>query len=140
MGPIELDLNVHSWKGGNFIDSFCCLGKEDDENIQTQNEHNGKEVASTTFIKFPIKWLNIWSKKEVGFMCATWNKAITMNVWRMRMNGSINQVWLLCEKGDELIIHRFWECELAYHAWEFKWVAFKYVMYGSSSNKLITQM
>ncbi len=73
-------------------------------------------------------------------MWATWNKANTMNVWRMRMNGSINQVWLLCEKGDQSIIHRFWECEHAYHAWEFKWVAFKYVMYGSSSNKLITQM
>ncbi len=56
------------------------------------------------------------------------------------MNGSINQVWLLCEKGDESIIHKFWECEHAYHAWEFKWVAFEYVMYGSSSNKLITQM
>jgi hypothetical protein len=24
-------------------------------------------VAWTTFIKFPIKWLNIWSKKEIGF-------------------------------------------------------------------------
>lgn len=57
-------------------------------------------------------------------MWATWNKAIIVNVWRMKMNGSINQVWLLCEKGDESIIHRFWECEHAYHACEFKWEAF----------------
>jgi len=32
-------------KGGNFIVILCCLGKEDDENIQTQNEHSGKGVA-----------------------------------------------------------------------------------------------
>jgi hypothetical protein len=30
---------------GNFIVILSCLGKEYDENIQTQNEHNGEEVA-----------------------------------------------------------------------------------------------
>ncbi len=35
-------------------------------------------------------WCKTWTKKEVGFMWALWNKAIAINTWKVK-GGQFNQ-------------------------------------------------
>jgi hypothetical protein len=48
---------------------------------------------------FKLRGANTWnkmcSKKEANFIWAIWNKAMTLNLWRVKMDGLINQGYLL---------------------------------------------
>jgi hypothetical protein len=72
---------------------------------------------------FKLRWMNIWckigSRKEVGFMRALWNKAITINTWKAKVDNSINQTCPLCVNEKKSTLHKFWECCHAQWAWEY---------------------
>jgi hypothetical protein len=73
-----------------------------------------KRWIGVLLLPFKLKWTNIWckmqSKKEVSFMWALWNKAITVNTWKAKVNNSINQTCPLCTNGEKSTLHKFWEC------------------------------
>lgn len=59
------------------------------------------------------------SRKEASFIWIVWNKAVAVNLWRVKTNGLINQACLLCGNGKESIMHQLWECRYAQHAWDY---------------------
>jgi hypothetical protein len=52
-------------------------------------------------------------------MLTLWNKAITINTWRAKVDDSINQTCPLCGNEEESMLHKFWECCHAQQAWEY---------------------
>jgi hypothetical protein len=72
---------------------------------------------------FKLRWTNIWckmqSKKEANFICALWNKTIVINIWKVKVDNSINQTSPLCNNGKKSTLHKFWECCHAQWAWEY---------------------
>lgn len=62
-----------------------------------------------------FRWTTVWThdrtKKEEGLIWLTWNRAVAMNDWRGRLNGTINRNCPVCDTGaNESVLHRFWEC------------------------------
>jgi hypothetical protein len=43
-------------------------------------------------------------------MWALWNKEITVNTWRTKVDKLINQTCPLCGNEEESTLDRFWEC------------------------------
>jgi hypothetical protein len=73
---------------------------------------------------FKFKWKNVWDKsrisKEAGMLWLVWHRAIAVNAWKGRINGNIDMGCPVCANGTtESVLHRFWECPSAVHAW--KW-------------------
>jgi hypothetical protein len=72
---------------------------------------------------FKLRWMNIWCKnqnrKETGFMWPLWNKAIIVNIWRAKVDNSINRTCPLYNNEEESTLHIFWQSYHAQHAWEY---------------------
>ncbi len=59
----------------------------------------GKRLFELLMSSFKLRGANTWnkmcSKKEASFIWAIWNKAMALNLWRVKMDGLINQGCLL---------------------------------------------
>lgn len=69
-----------------------------------------------------FRWTTMWTrdrtKKEAGLIWLTWNRAVAVNDWRDRIDGTINRNCSVCDTGArESVLHRYWECPQAQKAW-----------------------
>lgn len=70
-----------------------------------------------------LRWNRIWSKghtpKEVGLLWLVWHRAVAVNEWHGRIYPTIDMSCPVCpQKSHESVLHRFWECVSAQHAWQ----------------------
>ncbi len=63
-------------------------------------------------------------------MRALWNKAITINNWKAKVDNLINQTCPLCVNEKKSTLHKFWECCHAQWAWEYTQVIVCELAYG----------
>jgi hypothetical protein len=54
-----------------------------------------EQLLSSFKLRGANTWNKMCSKKEASFIWAIWNKAIALNLWRIQVNGLINQCDLL---------------------------------------------
>ncbi len=52
-------------------------------------------------------------------MWVLWNKAITVNTWRVNVDNLINQTCPLCSNEEKSMLHKFQECCHAQQAWDY---------------------
>jgi len=107
--------NAYSWKGGEPLFSFTtALGKKMLRDSKSKINVMEKRWAWVLPYIFKLRWTNncckMWSRKETGFKWALWNKAIAINIWRGKVDNSINPTCPLCSNGKESMLHKFWEC------------------------------
>lgn len=70
-----------------------------------------------------LRWNTVWAKpcapKESGLLWLVWHRAVAVNAWRGRIDGSINTNCPMCTRPTiESVLHRFWECPLARLVWQ----------------------
>jgi len=87
-------MHILGVEGGSYVKLHNYIKKEDVKNDQAQSECGGKKWDGLFPHNFKLKWNNMWSKrrskKEARFIWAIWNKTIVVNVWRARVNISID--------------------------------------------------
>ncbi len=44
---------------------------------------------------------------EVGFIWAIWNEPIAINIWKLKVNETIDKICQMCGNGEEIIVHIF---------------------------------
>jgi len=93
---LEFDLSAYSWKGEELLFSFTtALGKKMLRDSKPKINVVEKRWVRVFPFTFMLKWMNIWckmqSRKEACFVWALWNKAIVVNIWRVKLNNLINQ-------------------------------------------------
>ncbi len=113
VGVMDVDLNTYFWGGGEVLLNYTAtLGRK----IYEQPSLNLVNMVEKRWdglftCNFKLKWNNMWttprSRIEVRFIWAIWSKVVTVNVWRMRINISIDQLYPLCKNGKKKIMHRF---------------------------------
>lgn len=72
---------------------------------------------------FTLVWKSVWSKertsKEAGLLWLIWHRAVAVNHWRGRTDRAIDICCPVCpRRSEETVMHRFWECASAQHAWQ----------------------
>lgn len=72
---------------------------------------------------FRLKWKSVWQKertrKEAGLLWLIWQRAVAVNHWRGRIDGSVDIRCPVCPRqSEESVLHRFWECLSAQRAWQ----------------------
>jgi len=70
-----------------------------------------------------LQWKTIWIKyqtpKEASLLWLVWHRAVAVNAWRASVNPAIPTGYPVCPRHThESILHRFWECPNARHAWQ----------------------
>jgi hypothetical protein len=61
--------------------------------------------------------------KEAMLIWQLWHKAVTVNVWRRRINNYVNQSYPMCNIGEkESVLHSFWSCDYTQLLWEYNTV------------------
>jgi hypothetical protein len=112
---LKPNLNAYSWKCGELLFSFTTsLRRKMLRDSKPKINVVEKRWVGALPFTFMLRWMNIWckmwSRKEAGFMWALWNKAIAINIWRVKVDKSINQTCPLCDNENKSMLHKFWEC------------------------------
>ncbi len=96
-------------KEGTLISFTTTLGRKMLRMAKLRVNIVEKKWSKLLLPSFKLKCANTWSKthgKEEGsFIWVVWNKAMAVNLWRVKTNGLINQGCLLCGNGKESIKH-----------------------------------
>jgi len=93
---LKFDLSAYSWKGGELPFFFTTtLGRKMLRDSKPKINVVEKRWVRVLPFSFMLRWMNIWCKtrtrKEAGFIWALWNKAIVVNIWRIKVDNLINQ-------------------------------------------------
>jgi len=93
---MDVDPNAYSWGGGGEVMLSYTITLRRKMSRMTKLKVNVVEKQWDGLFphNFKLKWNNMWSKprskKEARFIWAIWNKTIVVNVWRVRVNISID--------------------------------------------------
>ena len=72
---------------------------------------------------FRLQWITVWIKertrKEAGLLWLIWHRAVAVNHWRGRADGTVDIRCPICpRRSEETVLHRFWECASPQRGWQ----------------------
>jgi hypothetical protein len=82
-----------------------------------------RKWSGVLFQDFRFCWNSVWVKervsKEADLLWLIWHRAVAVNHWRGRVDGTVDIRCPVCpRRSEESVLHRFWECSSARWAWQ----------------------
>jgi hypothetical protein len=120
---LSWDPNRYQWSGGISFMSFTSkLGRNLLKSKHVVPPVIERKWSGILPITYKLRWRNVWDKeraqKESGLLWATWHRSVSVNAWRGHFSAEVVQFCPVCMVGArETVLHRFWECPSARHAW-----------------------
>ncbi len=114
VGTLKIDPKAQSWKERKepLISLITMLGRSTLRSSKPKTNIMEKRCNEFLPPSFKLRWTNTWnkqwSKKDVVFIWAIWNKTIVVNVWKAMVDRLFNQLAFFLELIMSQSCINFW--------------------------------